>query len=311
MVVQEQASKEAIEELVLTAGSSTANGGRPQNEDAVLVMELPASGEGLSRVEAGYLLAVADGMGGHERGEVASRIAIETLAAVVREDLGADTALLLKQAFRRANEAIHEEGQGSTKGANMGTTLVAAVVRGKYLTVANVGDSRAYLSRAHQLNQISRDHSLVNEQVSQGKLSADQARSSPNRNILMHALGHRPKLDSKLPDIFELVLLAEDQLILCSDGFFDVLSDEDMLALLSNRSPDEAAASLVQEATERGTTDNVSAVVLQVDAGKAIAAREHELATADEGRGSQVVLLVILLGVVVFVAILVAALTIL
>lgn len=308
MVIQEQSSPAIMDELVITAGSSTAAGGRPENEDAVLVVELPPSGDGVSRLDAGYLVAVADGMGGHQRGEVASRLAIETIARVVQEDPGADTALLLKQAFRRANEVIHQDSQGVDAAATMGTTLVAAVIRGKYLAIANVGDSRAYLSRANQLNQITRDHSLVGEQMSQGTLSADEAKKSPNRNILMHALGHRPKLDSKLPDIFELVLLAEDRLLLCSDGFYDVVSEEDFVTFLATRSPEEAAAALVDVALERGTTDNVSAVVVHVEAAKTVAARDRELVTGDERRSSQVVILVVLVGVLFFVAIVVAAL---
>ncbi|MGI8644625.1 MAG: PP2C family protein-serine/threonine phosphatase [Thermomicrobiales bacterium] len=310
MVVEQQVAPAVIDELVITAGSRTAAAGRLENEDAVLVLDLPALA-GDAGSEPGYLLAVADGMGGHERGEVASQLAIETLASVVRESSETDTAALLKQAFRRANEAIFADGHGDGDTGGMGTTLVTAVVRGKYLTIANVGDSRAYLLRSRRINQITRDHSLVGEQVARGKLSAEEARESPRRNILMQALGHRPKLDAKMPDIFELVLLAEDRLLLCSDGFYDVVGDDDFVSVLSSGEPELAASSLVDVAIERGTSDNVSAVVVQVEAAKELVAREREAAAVPEGRGSQVVLLVILLGVVLFIAIVIGASTLL
>lgn len=310
MVVEHQVASAIIDELVVTTGSMTAAAGRPDNEDSILCVDLPAL-NGSGGQETGYLVAVADGMGGHERGEVASKLAVETLGEVVRASSENDLALLLKQAFRRANETIYQDGQRDGESSGMGTTLVAAILRGKYVTIANVGDSRAYLLRSNRLNQITRDHSLVNEQVLRGKLSAGEARESPRRNILMQALGHRPKLDAKMPDIFELVLLDEDRLLLCSDGFYDVVTDDDMASLLASGDASSAALTLVNVAIERGTSDNVSAVVLHVEAAKAIAARERQAVPVPEGRSSQVVLIVILLGVVLFVAIVISALTLL
>lgn len=310
MVVEHQVASAIIDELVVTTGSMTAAAGRPDNEDSILCVDLPAL-NGSGGQEPGYLVAVADGMGGHERGEVASKLAVETLGEVVRASSENDLALLLKQAFRRANETIYQDGQRDGESSGMGTTLVAAILRGKYVTIANVGDSRAYLLRSNRLNQITRDHSLVNEQVLRGKLSAGEARESPRRNILMQALGHRPKLDAKMPDIFELVLLDEDRLLLCSDGFYDVVTDDDMASLLASGDASSAALTLVNVAIERGTSDNVSAVVLHVEAAKAIAARERQAVPVPEGRSSQVVLIVILLGVVLFVAIVISALTLL
>lgn len=310
MVVEQQLSPASTDELVLAAGSITAAAGRPDNEDAVLCIQLPTVVDEAS-AGTGYLLAVADGMGGHERGEVASKLAIETLGTVVQTSSETDLALLLKQAFRRANDVIYQDGQRDGESNGMGTTLVAAILRGKYMTIANIGDSRAYLLRSNRLNQITRDHSLVSEQVSRGKISAEEARESPSRNILMQALGHRAKLDSKMPEIFELVLLAEDRLLLCSDGFYDVVPDGDLASLLASGDAPRAAAALVDVAIERGTSDNVSAVILHVEAAKTIAARERLLEPEPEGRGSQVVLLVILVGVALFVAIVIAALTLL
>ncbi|MEA2594838.1 MAG: family protein phosphatase [Thermomicrobiales bacterium] len=245
-------------------GSATHVGGRPENEDAVHVSELPPLGSGPDASEGGFLLAVADGMGGYQRGEVASGLAIETVRAMFVEDPGADIALLLKQAFRRANEKIYENGLASGPSAMMGTTLVVAATRGKYATIASIGDSRAYLARANRLTQVTRDHSLVAEQVSRGSMTEAEARESPHRNILTHALGHKPKLDTKMPSVFEITLLPEDHLLILTDGFFDVVPDDDLLRIVLDNPADIAAQRLVELAVERGTSDNVSAVVASV-----------------------------------------------
>jgi serine/threonine protein phosphatase PrpC len=228
------------------------------------VSELPPLTSGTETTEGGFLLAVADGMGGYQRGEVASKLAIDTVRAMFAEDPGADVALLLKQAFRRANEQIYENGLATGPSAMMGTTLIVAATRGKYATIASIGDSRAYLARADRLTQITKDHSLVAEQVARGSMTEEEARESPHRNILTHALGHRPKLDSKMPSIFEITLLPEDRLLICTDGFFDVVPDDDLLRIVLEYPADEAARVLVDTAIERGTSDNVSAVVAAV-----------------------------------------------
>ena len=282
--------------------SATHVGGRTENEDAVCVMELPQVGSGPTAAEGGYLLAVADGMGGYQRGEVAAQMAIETLREMFTEDPGADPALLLKQAFRRANERIYENGLGTGPTAMMGTTLVAAVTHGKYATIANIGDSRAYLARAKRLTQITKDHTVVAEQVARGAMSEQQARESPHRNVLTHALGHRPKLEAKLPDIFEITLLPEDRLLLCTDGFYDVVPEDDLLRVVTESEPQEAAQDLVNLAVERGTSDNVSAAVLAV-----LPAREPEL-IAPGPSGARSALLLPVLAAIILILILAAVL---
>ncbi len=217
-------------------------------------------------------------MGGYQRGEVAALMAIEIVKEMFGADPGADTALLLKQAFRRANDRIYENGQGGVPPQMMGTTLVVAAVRGKYVTIANIGDSRAYLARANRLTQITKDHSLVADQVASGSITEDEARESPHRNILTHALGHRAKLDSKMPNIFELTLLPEDRLLLCTDGFYDVVPSTDMLNVLLTLDAEPATRRLVELAKERGTSDNVSAIIVSV-----LPAREPMVAVVDSG----------------------------
>ena len=200
-------------------------------------------------------------MGGHQRGEVASQLAVDTTLDVVLSDPVGDVVPLLKQAFRRANDQIFAGWQGQGQSEMMGTTLIASIIRGKYATVASIGDSRAYLVRAGRAQQITRDHTLVADQVAQGLMTADEARDSPHRNIVLHALGHRQKLDSRLPNVFELTLLEEDRLIICSDGFNDVVPDEDIARIVLEADPESVATRLVSIARERGTNDNVSAIV--------------------------------------------------
>ncbi len=313
-VVLEQA--EQADRLSIVVGAATDTGGRSENEDAIFVGDLPpvpsAAETGLDQgvVESGFLLAVADGMGGYQRGEVASRLAIESLQRALADDPGADTALLLKQAFREANREIFANGHAGGSDQILGTTLVAAVIRGKYLTIANIGDSRAYLLRANQLTQITRDHSLVAEQVSQGTLTPREARESRHRNVLTQGLGLRETLDKKMPSIFELTLLPEDRLLLCSDGFYDVVRDEDFVETLIERDPPDAARQLVDLAVERGTTDNVSAVVAGVLPAR-VALREPVLADGPAGDRPGYLVPLVVLSIVLFVALVLLALTVL
>ncbi|MGH2560976.1 MAG: PP2C family protein-serine/threonine phosphatase [Thermomicrobiales bacterium] len=292
------------DELRVAVGFATDPGGRADNEDAVYVGEFPVSGASAGE-QTGWLLAVADGMGGHEGGEIASKIAIDTLKDVLAAGSSSDaeTAQLLKQAFRRANEKIFSQGQGQPDEAGMGTTLVAAATRGKYATIANVGDSRAYLIRANRLTQITKDHSLVAQQITEGSLSAALARKSAQRNILTHALGQKERLDSKLPGIFEITLLPDDRLLLCSDGFYDVASDDDLINTLLDTKPEVAAPSLVALAKVRGTSDNVTAVVASVRAAKV---REPVLIGAEDVPSSPLTPILVAVAAIAIFAIIAA-----
>lgn len=292
------------QDLQLAVGSMTHTGGRENNEDSILVQPLPQAG---GETGPGYLLAVADGMGGYAGGEVASKLAIDLVKDLFARDQPADAALALKQAYRRANEVIYTEGAGNPDGQPMGTTLVAAVVRGKYVTIANVGDSRAYLMRANQITQVTQDHSVVGEQVQQGQITEDEARKSPQRNMLTQALGTKEQLDRRMPSIYELALLPEDRLLLCTDGFFDVLTNQDYLQLMSGDDPEESAKELTSLAVERKTTDNVSAVILSVAASLTTLQREQLRTELAEQRGNAAGALLIPALVLIVVVIAIAA----
>jgi PPM family protein phosphatase len=247
------------ETLRLAVSAVTDAAGRDENQDvaaalAIGVNDSPGASES-------FLLVVADGMGGHPAGDVASQIAMNTLVEAFPKLPDGDVGLALKQAYRRANEAVFQAGVDEPAYASMGTTLTSALLHGKYATVANVGDSRAYLLRGNALTQVTRDHTVVAEEVVQGRITADAARRDPRRNRLTHVVGTHPRLESKLPDIFELTLLPGDRLLLCSDGLYDVLDESDMRQALLDQDPGDAARQLVESAKERGTRDNATAVV--------------------------------------------------
>ena len=290
-----------VREVEIVVGAASEVGGRETNQDTYLVRPLTHGGQ--SNSEPGFLLAVADGMGGYQGGDVASRTATELLEDLFARETPQDVAAALKQAFRRANEAIYQRSQAEGENGPMGTTLVAAVIQGPYATVASVGDSRAYLVRANQLTQVTQDHSLVAEQVSQGALSEADARRSPQRNILTHALGYRDQLDRKMPSIFEITLLPEDRLLLCSDGFYDVLQTDDYLRELAQSDAEGAAFALAKLAVERGASDNVTAVVAAARPSQATMQRELIAADVASRRPSLLVpILVSLLILLIAVA---------
>jgi PPM family protein phosphatase len=245
------------ETLRLAVSAVTDAAGRDENQDVAAALAIGGS----SGAGEDFLLVMADGMGGHPAGDVASQIAMDTLIEAFPALPDGDLGLALKQAYRRANEAVFQAGEDEPAHAGMGTTLTSALLHGKYATIAHVGDSRAYLLRGEALTQVTRDHTVVADEVAQGRITAEAARRDPRRNVLTHVIGTHPRLESKLPAIFELTLLPGDRLLLCSDGLYDVLDDGDMRRALVEQDPGDAARQLVTAAKERGTRDNATAVV--------------------------------------------------
>jgi PPM family protein phosphatase len=210
--------------------------------------------------------AVADGMGGHNAGEVASAIAIEELAALrgkgpwPNEKAATDD---LKQAIVRANRRIREAAAADRELNGMGTTLVAVLEDGDSVHLANVGDSRAYLLRQGELTQVTVDHTLVQELVDDGRLSPKDAERHPQRSMITRALGvdHQVEID-----LFTYKLLSGDRLVLCSDGLSDVLNPPQIRnALLRVRDPQQTAERLVALAVEGGGPDNVTVIVIDTE----------------------------------------------
>ena len=232
--------------------------------------------------------AVADGMGGHSAGEVASAIAIEELAALgSRGPWENETAATddLKQAILRANRRIRETAAGDRKLNGMGTTLVALLEDGDMVHVANVGDSRGYLLRQGELSQVTVDHSLVQELVDDGRLSPEDAERHPQRSVITRALGIDPEVEF---DLFTYKLQVGDRLLLCSDGLSDVVEPAQIRnVLLRVRNSHQAARKLVTVANEQGGPDNITVIVVDaVDEATAQAMEEGSDTTGDLAVGS-------------------------
>src|SRR3984893_14095244 len=209
----------------------------------------------------GALFIVADGMGGHAAGEVASEIAVDTVSNAYYMDDNEDVATPLLQAIKRANTAIYQRAAENMLRSGMGTTCVAAVLRGNMSYIANVGDSRAYLVRGNQVRQITQDHSWVAEQVRAGLLSEDQARTHAQRNVITRCLGTQPDVEV---DVFLEPLQENDCLVLCTDGLSGLISDEEVMRIVDHSVPQESVYHLVERANENGGPDNITAIVVRV-----------------------------------------------
>lgn len=208
------------------------------------------------------LLVVADGMGGHNAGDLASRLTIETLFTTARS-LPALESDRLQSAVKRANAVILEAADADPSRSGMGTTVVAAWFSATHLDVAHVGDSRLYRLRAGVLEMLTRDHSQVQELVDRGILTPAQARVSTRRNFLSRALGTDP--DVRI-DCARHALQAGDAYLLCSDGLTNMLEDEEIAVILQDAGPVQSIAErLVSLANERGGRDNISVVIARLD----------------------------------------------
>lgn len=210
----------------------------------------------------GALYVVADGMGGHARGEVASRLAVDQLQQVYYADPDPNRAGALYRALEAANLAVYQQG-GDQGQDRMGSTVVAAVVREDELIAGNVGDSRAYLVRAGIARQISQDHTWVGERVRAGQLKPEDAAHHEMRNVLSRSLGDRPEVEPFVSGGDPL--LAGDRLLLCTDGLWELVRDDELAQTISVQPPQSAANALVAAANQRGGHDNITVLVIPVD----------------------------------------------
>jgi serine/threonine protein phosphatase PrpC len=240
---------------------------RPTNEDSFI-----------TRPDLG-LFMVADGMGGHVAGEVASRIVVQAIEAYIADTVHADAQSTwplpfdpdlgvdgnrLKGAFHLANDRLAQEVAGSQDLRGMATTASAMLMNEEHVVLAHVGDSRIYLWRAGDMERQTVDHSWVEEQVRAGLLSANEARQHPWRNVVTRALsgGDEPQVD-----VQALEVKSNDRVLLCSDGLSSVVTDARIAAILAEHpDPEEACAALVAEANAAGGPDNVTTLVVNIDA---------------------------------------------
>ncbi len=239
--------------LLRAAARSDLGLRRPANEDAWAIAE-----------DLGLYL-VADGMGGHTAGQLASRLAVEGAVRALRTLEGAAASLTekLRYSVAAANREIHDTAQARPQLAGMGTTLVALLVGSERVALAHVGDSRAYLIRAGRIRQLTDDHSLVGELVRRREISQTAARGHPHRHVLTRALGVRRSVE---PDLAELTPRTGDTFVLCSDGLTGHVRDEEIGEAVSrDADPGAACAALIALANARGGEDNTTVILVHCE----------------------------------------------
>jgi len=245
---------------LIYAELSSPGPARENNEDFVGAW-LPETLE--EKRSRGAVAILADGVGGMHRGEVASRLAVETALKVFREAQEEQSPQqLLTQMFNAANLAVYDKGMEDHGKERMATTLAAVVLRNNEIIVGNVGDSRVYLVRKATIKQLSTDHSYVGMQQKFGLITEKEAKTSQNRSILTRSVGHEPviRVDLEVATVFK-----GDKVVLCSDGLYAHVADSEIADIISRFSPAQACRQLVALAEQRGTDDNLSVQVIQIN----------------------------------------------
>jgi protein phosphatase len=235
---------------------------RANNEDSYLYWE-PDSDEDFRR--KGRLAIIADGMGGYEGGQEASRLAVETVRHVYDSAFDGDPQNTLLESFYAAHQNIQRFAMEHPEFHGMGTTCTALSILGRQLYFAHVGDSRLYLVRAAIVSRLTRDHSYVGRLVESGIVRSEDAESHPQRHILTAALGSGRDV---MPDSPENPVSLEDgdTLVLCTDGLWSLVSEQDLAGIIQANTPSESCLALVRMALERGGPDNITVLVLRVSA---------------------------------------------
>lgn len=234
---------------ILTAADTDPGRVRTENQDRCAEFEA---------TDGARLVVVADGMGGHDAGGLASRVAVETIGEVFRTRSG-PAEELLRQAFAEANVRVHEMGAKEPHG--MGTTAVAVLLRSDGAWLANVGDSRVYRWRSGSLERLTEDHSWVFQEVAQGRMTREEAATHPRRNALLRSIG----MDEEIPaDVGPVELLPGDRILLCSDGLWDELDDAALSHTLAEPEPAACVRRLIELANRAGGQDNITAAVIRL-----------------------------------------------
>ena len=204
---------------------------------------------------------VADGMGGHQAGDYASKCTVETMVREIRGCFEKSPIRILSKAIRIANDQVRKKAREDESLLGMGTTVVAATCLGKYLQVANVGDSRLYIIN-DEVRQITRDHSLVEEMVRMGRIDREAARNHPDKNIITRAIGARDTIEI---DFFHEELKSGDIVLMCSDGLTNMLEDEEIGRILRSQGTiEERAEELIEAANQNGGRDNIAVIVIDM-----------------------------------------------
>jgi protein phosphatase len=235
---------------------------RSNNEDSYLYWEPDCDEEFLRK---GRLAVIADGMGGYEGGQEASRLAVETVRQVYDHAFNADPQATLVEALESAHQSIQRYAFEHPQFYGMGTTCTALAIVGRQLHFAHVGDSRLYHIRGETVSRLTRDHSYVGRLVESGIVRSEDAESHPQRHILTAALGSGRNVVPHAPD-GPFLLEAGDRLVLCTDGLWGLVGDQELASIVKSAPPNEACFRLVKMALERGGPDNITVSVLRVSA---------------------------------------------
>lgn len=208
------------------------------------------------------LFLVADGMGGHKAGDLASRLCVETFVEEAGQNSLKTPVSILNEAVTKANETVFGKAKESLDYEGMGTTLVAATIADQILYVANIGDSRLYVIH-HSIEQITEDHSWVEEMVKKGELSEEEMRFHPQKNIITRALGTGEQVTA---DFFEVELKPGDRVLMCSDGLSNMIDDDELFHIVSNKEKglEDICNALVAKANEYGGKDNIAVVLIGI-----------------------------------------------
>lgn len=241
---------------ILSAGASDIGRKRKSNQDSICLEPNH------------HFYAVADGMGGHNGGDIASQLSVKVMPEFLASQSEREPALLMKEMIQEINRAILEEAQNKPELRGMGTTISAILFAGTQLVIGNVGDSRVYVINNQHIYQLTRDHSFVQEKLNMGIYTRDEALRDPQKNVLVRSVGFEEEVNV---DIFSYRINKNDIFLICSDGLHGKVSDADILHLVHDYIPDPGAATkeqldiavskLIHQANENGGQDNISVIL--------------------------------------------------
>ena len=232
---------------------------REINEDSFNVIEGCA--------EAPYAFIIADGMGGHNCGEIASRAAVEYISNCIANETGRFLPVEgreaeLKKLVVDTNSEVYKRSLESPEANGMGTTLTMVLIKGSVMTVAHVGDSRLYMVRDRKMKQLTEDHSYIEELVKKGSLTRKEAENHPRKNIITRAIGCMPELEV---DILSLTIEKNDIFILCTDGLTNMLGEDEIYEAVKDNDPNAACSLLVEAAKRQGGEDNITIIAIKCE----------------------------------------------
>jgi len=214
-----------------------------------------------------YAFIIADGMGGHSCGEIASRMAVEYISDIVERSGSSLFSCLnigeeIKKLLKEANINVFEASLSNPEASGMGTTLTMAVIARGKVTVAHVGDSRLYMARSGSLRQITEDHSFIRELIKKGTLTREEAESHPRKHVITRAIGTSRELEV---DILELEAEKGDIFLLCTDGLTNMISEDEIYRVIIDNEPEKACAELIEAAKSKGGEDNITVIVIKYE----------------------------------------------